>query len=68
MSMTIGLRLAYTKTMKQRKTRPQPRRDLLVKTAYRLFNAQGYHATGIDQILAESGVAKATLYKYFSSN
>ena len=43
----------------------QPRRDLLLATAYRLFNEHGYHATGIDLILAESGVSKATLYKYF---
>lgn len=43
----------------------QPRRELLLETAYRLFNEYGYHATGIDLILAESGVSKATLYKYF---
>lgn len=47
--------------------RQQPRKQLLLETAYGLFNRQGYHATGIDQILAESGVAKATLYKYFPS-
>jgi AcrR family transcriptional regulator len=45
----------------------QPRKDQLLQTAFELFNRQGYHATGIDQILAESGVAKATLYKYFPS-
>jgi len=43
----------------------QPRKDFLLETAYRLFNEHGYHATGIDLILAESGVSKATLYKYF---
>ncbi len=43
------------------------RRDLLVGTAERLFQQNGYRATGIDRILAESGVAKMTLYKYFSS-
>ncbi|PIQ28019.1 TetR family transcriptional regulator [bacterium (Candidatus Blackallbacteria) CG17_big_fil_post_rev_8_21_14_2_50_48_46] len=47
--------------------RSQPRKERLLETAFRLFNRQGYHATGIDQILAESGVAKATLYKYFPS-
>ena len=45
----------------------QPRRQHLIDTAYRLFNEHGYHATGIDRILAESGVSKATLYKYFRS-
>ncbi|MGF2687007.1 TetR/AcrR family transcriptional regulator [Marinobacter sp. DUT-3] len=46
---------------------PQPRKQLLIDTAYRLFNEHGYHATGIDWVLAESGVSKATLYKYFRS-
>lgn len=47
--------------------RAQPRRQLLIDTACRLFNEQGYHATGIDLILGTSGVSKATLYKYFRS-
>ena len=34
------------------------RRDHLVDTAVRLFNRYGYHATGIDTILKEAGVAK----------
>jgi len=44
-----------------------PRREHLVETAARLFNAHGYHATGIDRILAEAGVAKMTLYNHFRS-
>ena len=43
------------------------RRDRLIDTALDLFNSHGYHATGIDRILAESGVAKMTLYKHFGS-
>jgi AcrR family transcriptional regulator len=43
------------------------RRDHLVGTALSLFSKHGYHATGIDRILAESGVAKMTLYKHFRS-
>ncbi len=43
------------------------RRDHLVETAERLFQRDGYRATGIDRILAESGVAKMTLYKHFPS-
>ena len=46
---------------------PSRRRDHLVDTALRLFCRDGYHATGIDRILAESGVAKMTLYKHFKS-
>lgn len=41
------------------------RRQLLIDTALALFSRDGYHATGIDKILAESGVAKMTLYKHF---
>ena len=43
------------------------RRDLLVETAAKLFARHGFHATGIDRILAEAGVAKMTLYKHFRS-
>ena len=43
------------------------RRDHLIDTALALFNRGGYHATGIDRILAESGCAKMTLYKHFKS-
>ncbi|MFQ5984519.1 MAG: TetR/AcrR family transcriptional regulator [Alphaproteobacteria bacterium] len=43
------------------------RRDHLVDTALKLFYREGFHATGIEKILAESGVAKMTLYKHFKS-
>ncbi len=45
----------------------ESRRDQLIDTALDLFNRNGYHATGIDRILAESGVAKMTLYHHFGS-
>jgi len=43
------------------------KRDQLVDTALELFTKQGYRATGIDQILAESKIAKMTLYNHFHS-
>jgi len=43
------------------------KRDQLIETAEELFYREGYHATGIDRILAQSGVAKMTLYKHFKS-
>jgi AcrR family transcriptional regulator len=42
-------------------------RERLIETATQLFYRHGYHATGIDRILAESGVAKKTLYTHFRS-
>jgi AcrR family transcriptional regulator len=44
-----------------------PKRDLLLDTAARLFYRDGYHAVGIDTILAEAGLAKMTLYHHFAS-
>lgn len=46
---------------------PASRRDHLIDTALDLFARHGFHATGIDRILAEAGVAKMTLYNHFRS-
>jgi AcrR family transcriptional regulator len=43
-----------------------PRRRLL-DTATRLFYAEGIRAVGIDRIIAEAGIAKATFYNHFPS-
>jgi AcrR family transcriptional regulator len=43
------------------------KREQLLETAWRLFYRDGFHATGIDRILAEADVAKMTLYKHFHS-
>ncbi|MDN3627642.1 TetR/AcrR family transcriptional regulator [Methylobacterium isbiliense] len=42
-------------------------RDHILDTAIRLFNLHGYQATGVDQLVAETGVAKTTLYRHFAS-
>ena len=42
-------------------------KEQIVETASRLFYEQGYNATGINQIIAEAGVAKASLYQHFPS-
>lgn len=42
-------------------------RDRIIETALNLFYKQGYLATGINQIIAESQVAKATFYAQFPS-
>ena len=42
-------------------------KDRILETASRLFYTQGYNATGINQILEEAKVAKASLYKHYGS-
>lgn len=47
---------------------PRPRvPERVLSTADRLFYAEGIHAVGIDRIIAEAGVAKASLYAHFRS-
>jgi AcrR family transcriptional regulator len=38
----------------------------LLNTATRIFYAEGIHAVGIDRIVAEAQVTRATLYRHFS--
>ncbi|RKP46401.1 TetR/AcrR family transcriptional regulator [Trinickia fusca] len=43
------------------------KKKALIETATRLFSRFGFHAVGIDRIIAESRVAKMTMYKHFPS-
>jgi AcrR family transcriptional regulator len=45
---------------------PSPR-DRILAVAGRLFYRDGYRAIGIDRVIAEADVAKATFYKHFPS-
>jgi AcrR family transcriptional regulator len=42
-------------------------KERIMEKAYELFYTQGYYLTGINQILEESKVAKASLYQHFGS-
>ncbi len=44
-----------------------PASDRILDTAFQLFYERGIRAVGVDLIIAESGVAKATFYKHFPS-
>ncbi|SMB42070.1 Transcriptional regulator, TetR family [Serratia proteamaculans] len=44
-----------------------PPRQRILLTAHDLFYRDGVRATGIDRIISESGVAKVTFYRHFSS-
>jgi AcrR family transcriptional regulator len=42
-------------------------RDRILRTAHDLFYRDGVRATGIDRVIAESGVTKVTFYRHFPS-
>jgi AcrR family transcriptional regulator len=46
-------------------SRPSAARERILEAAFALFYARGIRAVGVDLIIAESGVAKATFYKHF---
>lgn len=41
------------------------KREQIIETTCQLMEMQGYHGTGLNQILAESGAPKGSLYHYF---
>lgn len=56
----------YTSVMSKTRAKSDARQRIL-ETAERLFYADGVRAVGIDRIIAESQVAKMTLYNHFAS-
>ncbi|WP_431260743.1 TetR/AcrR family transcriptional regulator [Roseateles chitinivorans] len=44
-----------------------PARERILRTAHDLFYAEGIRATGIDRVIAASGVTKVTFYRHFPS-
>jgi AcrR family transcriptional regulator len=44
---------------------PSPR-DRLLETASRLFYAEGIHAVGVDRLVSEASVTRATFYRHFA--
>lgn len=63
-------RLVYNLEMQANKTRVSPTlpaRERILLTAHDLFYRDGIRATGIDRVIAESGVTKVTFYRHFPS-
>jgi AcrR family transcriptional regulator len=46
---------------------PVSPRDRILSVAGRLFYREGYRGVGVDRVIAEADVAKATFYKHFPS-
>ena len=60
----------YTELMEARTqttARPSEARQRLLATATRLFYGEGIHSVGIDRIIAEAKVTRATFYRHFPS-
>jgi len=41
------------------------KRDELLNKALKVFNRNGFHATGMDMLVRETGVSKTSMYKHF---
>lgn len=41
------------------------KRDILVSKALQVFYRNGFHATGMEKLVAETGVSKTSMYKHF---
>lgn len=48
-------------------SRPETTRDVILRTAKRVFLERGYEQTSMDEIALRSGVARRTLYNQFAS-
>ncbi|WEK69642.1 MAG: TetR/AcrR family transcriptional regulator [Candidatus Chryseobacterium colombiense] len=42
-------------------------KERIISTTFELFAKQGYNSTGINQIISEANVARASFYQYFKS-
>jgi len=58
-----------TRTATERSLAPRRQsraRDRLIEAATRLFYAEGIHGVGIDRVIVDAGVTRATMYKWFA--
>ena len=46
---------------------PEERREELLAAAAKVFSRKGYRTAGVNDIIAEAGVARGTFYHYFES-
>jgi AcrR family transcriptional regulator len=64
-SKRIGI--AWSVVMDKPLSRQDLKKQEILDQAQRLFWDGGFHATGVDAVMADTGISKRTLYKYFPS-
>ena len=55
------------RTVDERKADREQKREAVLGAAVRMFNAQGFHATSLDDVAASLGVSKPTIYHYLGN-
>ena len=60
--LSVLILFLYICNVKQSKTKQH-----IIEIASGLFYKNGYNSTGINEIIAKAGIAKATLYNHFRS-
>jgi AcrR family transcriptional regulator len=55
------------RTPAERKVEREQKREAVLLAAVRMFNAQGFYATSLDDVAASLGVSKPTIYHYLGN-
>lgn len=61
------MELSPFRTPEERKADRETKREAVLRAAVRMFNAQGFHATSLDDVAASLGVSKPTIYHYLGN-
>lgn len=55
----------WQQPVRRQRSDPEARTSLVLDTATRLFTAHGVHAVGMDRLIAETGLAKMSVYRLY---
>lgn len=55
------------RTPQERLAEREQKREAVLLAAVRMFNAQGFHATSLDDVAASLGISKPTIYHYLGN-
>ena len=55
------------KTVAQNKIIREEKKDLILRTALKVFAQEGYHASSVNKIADKANISKGLIYNYFES-